>query len=122
MFHNTNINKYFKINSTIKTNHKIKLNNITYPYITINISSKSHPFYTKKLKTITSKKNVTQFTQHFNHFVNTKKKNIIKILNSLHTTKKHHPNYQIIKQKKQLYIIYKSNPHFKTIQNHKKKH
>lgn len=64
---------YFKIGSTIKTDREIELDGVTYPYVTIDVSSKSHPFYTGKLRTVASEGNVARFTQRFGRFVSTKK-------------------------------------------------
>lgn len=50
VFHDTSANEYFKVGSTIKTDREIELDGETYPYITIEVSSKSHPFYTGKQK------------------------------------------------------------------------
>lgn len=50
VFHDTSVDEYFKIGSTIKTDREIELDGVTYPYVTIDVSSKSHPFYTGKLK------------------------------------------------------------------------
>ena len=44
VFHDTSANEYFKVGSTIKTDREIELDGETYPYITIEVSSKSHPF------------------------------------------------------------------------------
>ena len=49
------------------------LDGVTYPYVTIDVSSKSHPFYTGKLRTVASEGNVARFTQRFGRFVSTKK-------------------------------------------------
>ncbi len=46
VFHDTSVDEYFKIGSTIKTDREIELDGVTYPYVTIDVSSKSHPFYT----------------------------------------------------------------------------
>ncbi|HFO7856692.1 TPA: 50S ribosomal protein L31, partial [Escherichia coli] len=46
---------------------------VTYPYVTIDVSSKSHPFYTGKLRTVASEGNVARFTQRFGRFVGTQK-------------------------------------------------
>ena len=51
VFHDTSVDEYFKIGSTIKTDREIELDGVTYPYVTIDVSSKSHPFYTGKLRT-----------------------------------------------------------------------
>ena len=54
VFHDTSVDEYFKIGSTIKTDREIELDGVTYPYVTIDVSSKSHPFYTGKLRTVAS--------------------------------------------------------------------
>ncbi len=43
VFHDTSVDEYFKIGSTIKTDREIELDGVTYPYVTIDVSSKSHP-------------------------------------------------------------------------------
>ena len=58
VFHDTSVDEYFKIGSTIKTDREIELDGVTYPYVTIDVSSKSHPFYTGKLRTVASEGNV----------------------------------------------------------------
>lgn len=62
VFHDTSVDEYFKIGSTIKTDREIELDGVTYPYVTIDVSSKSHPFYTGKLRTVASEGNVARFT------------------------------------------------------------
>ncbi|MBD3085544.1 type B 50S ribosomal protein L31, partial [Escherichia coli] len=69
VFHDTSVDEYFKIGSTIKTDREIELDGVTYPYVTIDVSSKSHPFYTGKLRTVASEGNVARFTQRFGRFV-----------------------------------------------------
>lgn len=44
VFHDTTANEYFKVGSTIKTDREIELEGKTYPYVTLDVSSKSHPF------------------------------------------------------------------------------
>ena len=73
VFHDTSVDEYFKIGSTIKTDREIELDGVTYPYVTIDVSSKSHPFYTGELRTVASEGNVARFTQRFGRFVSTKK-------------------------------------------------
>lgn len=73
VLHDTSVDEYFKIGSTIKTDREIELDGVTYPYVTIDVSSKSHPFYTGKLRTVASEGNVARFTQSFGRFVSTKK-------------------------------------------------
>ena len=53
VFHDTSANEYFKVGSTIRTERVIELDGETYPYVTIDVSSKSHPYYTGKQKTVT---------------------------------------------------------------------
>lgn len=87
VFHDTSVDEYFKIGSTIKTDREIELDGVTYPYVTIDVSSKSHPFYTGKLRTVASEGNVARFTQRFGRFVSTKRV-VMKVLNSLRTAKR----------------------------------
>ncbi len=98
VFHDTSVDEYFKIGSTIKTDREIELDGVTYPYVTIDVSSKSHPFYTGKLRTVASEGNVARFTQRFGRFVSTKR-GMMKVLNSLRTAKERHPDCQIVKRK-----------------------
>ena len=51
VFHDTSANEYFKVGSTIRTDRVIELDGETFPYVTIDVSSKSHPYYTGKQKT-----------------------------------------------------------------------
>ncbi|MCI3087581.1 50S ribosomal protein L31 type B [Escherichia coli] len=60
VFHDTSVDEYFKIGSTIKTDREIELDGVTYPYVTIDVSSKSEG-------------TVARFTQRFGRFVSTKK-------------------------------------------------
>lgn len=119
VFHDTSVDEYFKIGSTIKTDREIELDGVTYPYVTIDVSSKSHPFYTGKLRTVASEGNVARFTQRFGRFVSTKKGRD-ESSNSLRTAKERHPDCQIVKRKGRLYVICKSNPRFKAVQGRKK--
>ncbi|WP_323116638.1 50S ribosomal protein L31, partial [Klebsiella variicola] len=41
----------------------------TYPYVTLDVSSHSHPFYTGKQKTHSQEGNVARFTKRFGRFV-----------------------------------------------------
>lgn len=50
VFHDTSVNEYFKVGSTIRTDRVIELDGETFPYVTIDVSSKSHPYYTGKQK------------------------------------------------------------------------
>ena len=44
VFHDTSANEYFKVGSTIRTDRVIELDGETFPYVTIDVSSKSHPY------------------------------------------------------------------------------
>ena len=46
LFHDTGVDEYFIINSTLETTETKKWEDgKTYPYYTVEISSSSHPFY-----------------------------------------------------------------------------
>lgn len=120
VFHDTSVDEYFKIGSTIKTDREIELDGVTYPYVTIDVSSKSHPFYTGKLRTVASEGNVARFTQRFGRFVGAKKGHNEGTELSAYS-KERHPDCQIVKRKGRLYVICKSNPRFKAVQGRKRK-
>lgn len=46
LFHDTNADVYFLIGSTIQTKQTKEYQGQVYPYVTLDISSASHPFYT----------------------------------------------------------------------------
>lgn len=91
-----------------------------YPYVTLDISSKSHPYYTGKQKTFDNEGSAARF------------KNVLvillalsgvkmQVLNSLRSAKQRHPDCQIVKRKGRLYVICKTNPRFKAVQGRKKR-
>lgn len=91
-----------------------------YPYVTLDISSKSHPYYTGKQKPL-----IMKVVQHVS-------KNVLvillalsgvkmQVLNSLRSAKQRHPDCQIVKRKGRLYVICKTNPRFKAVQGRKKR-
>ncbi|KLT12556.1 50S ribosomal protein L31 [Salmonella enterica subsp. enterica serovar Typhimurium] len=67
VFHDTSANEYVKVGSTIKTEREIELDGVTYPYVTIDVSSKSHPFYTGRQKTFDSESSAARFQKRFGH-------------------------------------------------------
>ncbi|NDJ58573.1 type B 50S ribosomal protein L31 [Enterobacteriaceae bacterium 4M9] len=75
VFHDTSANSYIRVGSTMATDREIELDGITYPYITIDVSSASHPFYTGKQKTWTSEGSVARFSQRFGRFFTQEKDN-----------------------------------------------
>ena len=69
VFHDTSANEYFKVGSTIKTDREIELEGVTYPYVTLEVSAKSHPFYTGKQKSFSSEGSAAKFRQRFGRFL-----------------------------------------------------
>lgn len=74
VFHDTTVNEYFKVGSTIKTDREIELDGVTYPYVTLDVSSKSHPYYTGKQKTLSTEGSAARFRQRFGGFLNASEK------------------------------------------------
>ncbi len=64
-FHDTAADSYFIIGSTIKTSRTVELEGKTYPYVPIDVSSDSHPFYTGKQKAVASDGRVAAFNRRF---------------------------------------------------------
>ncbi|EJC9232447.1 type B 50S ribosomal protein L31 [Salmonella enterica] len=73
VFHDTSANEYVKVGSTIKTEREIELDGVTYPYVTIDVSSKSHPFYIGRQKTFDSESSAARFQKRFGHFIGAKR-------------------------------------------------
>ena len=61
LFHDTSVDEYFIINSTLNTSQTKEHDGKTYPYYQVEISSSSHPFYTGKQKIIDSGGRVQKF-------------------------------------------------------------
>ncbi|GMM88240.1 type B 50S ribosomal protein L31 [Vibrio fortis] len=69
VFHDTSVDEYFLIGSTLQTDRTIEWEDgNTYPYFTIEVSSKSHPFYTGKQRVIHKEGRVANFTRRFGQF------------------------------------------------------
>ena len=66
LFHDTSSDTYFLINSTVQTNETKEYEGETYPYMTVDISSASHPFYTGKQKSATRDGRVARFNKRYN--------------------------------------------------------
>ncbi len=73
VFHDTTADAFFKVGSTIKTDREIELDGVTYPYVTLDVSSKSHPYYTGKQKTFSNEGSAARFRQRFGGFLNAKR-------------------------------------------------
>ena len=65
-FHDTGANEYIIVGSTVKTSRTIELDGKTYPYMTLDVSSHSHPFYTGKSKSTKQDGRVARFKKQFN--------------------------------------------------------
>ena len=65
VFHDTAADTYFLIGSTIKTKRTIEYEGKTYPYVTLDVSSASHPFYTGKQRVIKRGGQVSKFKDRF---------------------------------------------------------
>ncbi|HGS4623895.1 TPA: type B 50S ribosomal protein L31 [Vibrio cholerae] len=68
VFHDTTVDHYFVVGSTLQTDRTIEWEGKTYPYITIEVSSESHPFYTGKQRVVQKEGRVANFTRRFGHF------------------------------------------------------
>lgn len=55
VFHDLSADTFFKVGSTIKTDRTIELEGKSWPYVTIDVSSASHPYYTGKQKEFSKK-------------------------------------------------------------------
>ena len=66
LFHDTSVDKYFLIPSTLNTDQtKEWEDGKTYPYYPLDISSASHPFYTGKHKIVDTGGRVDRFKKRF---------------------------------------------------------
>ncbi len=69
VFHDTSVDKYFVIGSTLETDRTIEWEDgKTYPYMTIEVSSESHPYYTGKQRVIQKEGRVANFNRRFSRF------------------------------------------------------
>ena len=66
LFHDTSSDTYFLINSTVQTNETKEYEGGTYPYMTVDISSASHPFYTGNQKIVDTEGRVERFMKKYN--------------------------------------------------------
>lgn len=65
VFHDSTADIYFLVGSTLKTNQTIEYKNNIYPYIRLDISSASHPFYTGKGANLKQEGRIAKFQQRF---------------------------------------------------------
>ncbi|MDD1782817.1 type B 50S ribosomal protein L31 [Enterovibrio sp. ZSDZ35] len=64
-FHDTGADKYILVGSTVQTRRTVDIDGETYPYVTLDVSSHSHPFYTGKQKMTKQDGRVARFNQRF---------------------------------------------------------
>ncbi|EXU76970.1 MULTISPECIES: type B 50S ribosomal protein L31 [Erwinia] len=67
-FHDTSADTYFIVGSTIKTERTVELNGKVLPYVALDVSSASHPYYTGKQKEFTKEGSAHRFNQRFGRF------------------------------------------------------
>ncbi|RYZ83902.1 MAG: type B 50S ribosomal protein L31 [Moraxellaceae bacterium] len=73
LFHDTNADVYFVIRSTLQTKQTRDYEGKTYPYVTLDISSASHPFYTGEVRQASTEGRVASFNKRFGRFAGQKK-------------------------------------------------
>lgn len=74
LFHDTSIDHYFVVGSTVKTERTAEWQGKTYPYISLEVSSHSHPFYTGKQRAVQAEGRVANFNRRFSRFGNKESK------------------------------------------------
>lgn len=72
LFHDTNADVYFVIGSTLQSNVTREYQGQTYPYISLDISSASHPFYTGEQRQTSNEGRVASFNKRFARFARNK--------------------------------------------------
>lgn len=68
LFHDTNADVYFLIGSTIQTTQTREYQGQIYPYVSLDISSASHPFYTGEQRQASNEGRVASFNKRFARF------------------------------------------------------
>ena len=65
LFHDTSIDKYFVVPSSLVTDETKEWEGKTYPYFILDISADSHPFYTGKQNLVDTAGRVDKFRKRF---------------------------------------------------------
>ena len=65
LFHDTSIDKYFVVPSSLVTDETKEWEGKTYPYFPLEVSSDSHPFYTGKQNLVDTAGRVDKFRKRF---------------------------------------------------------
>ena len=68
LFHDTNANAYFIIGSTLNSNNTREYEGKSYPYVSLDISSASHPFYTGEQRRVNNDGRIANFNKRFARF------------------------------------------------------
>ena len=63
LFYDTSSDTHFLIGSTVQTNETKEFEGETYPYMTLDVSSASHPFYTGQQMFVDTAGRVDKFQQ-----------------------------------------------------------
>lgn len=67
-FHDTSIDRYFIIGSTATSDTTVEVDGVTYPYIALDVSSASHPFYTGEKRAIEKAGRISRFKERYSGF------------------------------------------------------
>ena len=65
LFHDTSVDTYFLIPSSLETDQTKEWEGKTYPYFPLDVSSASHPFYTGKQNLVDTAGRVDKFRKRF---------------------------------------------------------
>ena len=65
LFHDTSIDKYFVVPSSLVTDETKEWEGKTYPYFPLDVCSECHPFYTGKQKLVDTGGRVDKFRKRF---------------------------------------------------------
>jgi large subunit ribosomal protein L31 len=66
LFHDTAANVYFVIGSTVETDRtQVHTDGLEYPYVTLDVSSASHPIYTGQQRQTTTEGRIAGFNKRF---------------------------------------------------------
>ncbi len=68
LFHDTNANAFFVIGSTLNSDQTREHEGKVYPYVSLDISSASHPFYTGEQRQTSNEGRVANFNKRFARF------------------------------------------------------
>ncbi|HAE64235.1 type B 50S ribosomal protein L31 [Acinetobacter johnsonii] len=68
LFHDTNADAFFVIDSTLQSHQTREYEGKTYPYVSLDISSASHPFYTGEQRQTSNEGRVASFNKRFARF------------------------------------------------------